>query len=221
MPPKKVTPRGVKASTGPKVSGTPVQKPKRAPARTAKKRDTLYARNLHHISARVPLDTGREINLAPRGQRGDLVPVNREEQEDAKLLGNVGLVIELITPAEAEEVMSKQTIHQQVPHPTLDQLRDELGRPYKRVVTEEPFEQQGKVVARIEEEGSQRSQESRKAIIRDSSPEIVSVPGSPGTLPDIPQDVAPEQVADWAARNLDDGGLSRLRLRIEEVQKDQ
>jgi hypothetical protein len=128
---------------------------------------------------------------------------------DEIFLGNLGILFEVITESEAKDVISKQTTNQQTLHPALNQLRNAKGEEYQRgVVVEENFDDQGKVVAAVTDRGS---------ISRFKAPGTVDQP-----LPDVPQDVRPEEVADWVARQSNvegpEAGIAGLKVTKEQPQ---
>ena len=119
--------------------------------------EQLFVRNNYHTDFSLRLDRHegkRRIELKPRGQRGDFSPIQKADLSDPALIANVNIgVIEVITAGEAAEVATKQTTNQQKVHPALAVLRNELGEEYAQdaVKTEIPFEQQGVVVAELED----------------------------------------------------------------------
>lgn len=169
-----------------------------------------YIRNVRHVPVSIRLDTGRKIELRPRGQRGDTVPVNSEEMQDEKFIGNQDLLFELLTNAEGKNVYKKQVNNQQSVHPALSQIRNERGEEYtKGVVVEENFQDQGKAVAVVDERGQ---------IQRFRAPGSVDNP-----LPEIPSDVPAEEISDWLARqkNIEgpEAGLGNISVTKEDVKK--
>jgi hypothetical protein len=170
-----------------------------------------YIRNTRHVPVSVRLDTGRRLELRPRGQRGDSLPINDEEMQDEKFLGNVGILFEVIPTAEAQNVIQKQTTNQQSVHPALAHLKNERGEQYEKgVVVEENYTDQGKAVAVVNERGQ---------IERFRAPGSVDNP-----LPDIPADVPPEEVSDWVARQRNvegpEAGLGPVKVTKSDVQRE-
>lgn len=146
-----------------------------------------FIRNVRHVQVSLRLGTGRRIELKPRGQRGDTVPVNKDEMVDEIFLGNVGILFEVIPQAEATKIIEKQTTNQQSLHPALAQMRNALGEEYKRaVVVEEHTTESRPVVAAVNDRGE---------ITRFRAPGSVDNP-----LPEIPADVPAEEAQDWLAR---------------------
>lgn len=176
----------------------------------AKKNTQKFIRNVRAIPVSIRLDTGRKIELRPRGQRGDTVPVSDEEMQDDKFVGNADLLFEILTHSEGKNVIGKQTTNQQAAHPALSQIRNERGEEYTRgVVVEENFQDQGKVVGVVDERGS---------IQRFRAPGSVENP-----LPNIPSDVPAEEVSDWVARQKNvegpEAGLGNIKVTKEQVQR--
>lgn len=167
-----------------------------------------YIRNTRYVPVSLRLGTGRKINLQPRGNRGDCAPVNKEETNDEIFLGNLGVLFEVISEAEAKEVIGKQTTNQQQIHPALQQLRNAKGEEYERgVVVEENFDDQSKRVAAINDRGM---------ITRFKAPGTTDMP-----LPEIPDNIPPEEVSDWLARQNTEGpeaGLGGLRVTKDDPQ---
>jgi hypothetical protein len=156
-----------------------------------------YIRNIRHVPVSIRLDTGRKIQLQPRGQRGDTVPVNNEE-------------IELVTESEGKNIIAKQTTNQQAVHPALFQIRTPTGEVYRSgVVVEENFTDQGKVVGVVDERG--QIQRFRAPGVEDQS------------LPEVPSDIPPEEHADWLARQKTiegpEAGLGNIKVTKQEVHK--
>lgn len=155
----------------------------------AKKTETKYIRNVRHVPISVRLDTGRRIELRPRGQRGDCAPVNKEEMEDHKFVNNMDILFEVIPAGEAKEVISKQTINQQAIHPALQQMRNAKGEEFtKGVVLEESSSDtaKGTGVASVDERGM---------ITRFAGRGSVDNP-----ISEVPGHVNPEEASDWLAR---------------------
>lgn len=87
-----------------------------------------YIRNLYGSPLGLRVSKDDRIELRPRGQRGDLVPVSKEQI--SKLAPNIDFMVELISEAEAARVITSQTNNQQSYHPALIALRDPLGGEY-------------------------------------------------------------------------------------------
>jgi len=118
-----------------------------------------YVRNLGHTLFRFKLNSHtagqRGIVLQGRGNRGDLQPIGNEDLNDPNLHANLDMgLVEIITHGEAQDVVSKQTHNQQATHPALAALRNSQGNEYAAdalKVDTVPFEQQGTVVAKLED----------------------------------------------------------------------
>ena len=137
-----------------KKTGTKKTATERKPAVSRDK----FVRNLTGTEFRIRLtrqvQPERPFVLQPRGQRGDIAPLKKEDLQDPILLDNLALgVIELITAAEAQEAIAKQGTNLQAPHPALSALRNELGEEYPEgaLKTEVAFEEQGVTVAHLED----------------------------------------------------------------------
>jgi hypothetical protein len=93
-----------------------------------------YVRNLYTSSLGLRVSVDERFELQPRGMRGDLVPMSKEQI--ARLGNNIGLVVEVISEAEAQKIIGQQTTNQQAHHPALDALRDPLGEQYEQETVE-------------------------------------------------------------------------------------
>lgn len=107
--------------------------------RTKPKSNTKWIRAVYNapFSFRWNNDADKrcEINLEPRGQRGDLYPISNKEEEDSAfqhaLRDNLNLgLIEIISDKEATEVIDKQTTNQTRVHTPTSILRSETGKEY-------------------------------------------------------------------------------------------
>lgn len=193
-----------------------------AKATTTKKRTPkpkpTWLRNLRnvHVSMRV---NGRKIELAARGQRGDISPLKAGDQEDDIFLMNQGLLFETITTAEAKKIAANQQTNSNARlHPALASMRNELGEPYAEgaIKTEAELTSQGKIVANLDDKGDIPI-DRRTGIRRASVPGSVENPGM-----DVPAHIPPEEAADWVARQKTEGveaGLGSLRVVRGDVQK--
>lgn len=152
-----------------------------------KKPEQKFIRNVRHVQVGVRLGTGRRIDLRPRGERGDTVPVSEEEQQDEIFLGNIDLLFELLGSEEAKKNIAKQATNQQSVHPALAQMRNALGEEYTGVVMVEESNEERPVIAAVD---------SRGMITRFKAPGTVDKP-----MPEVPSNIPPEQVSDWIARN--------------------
>ncbi len=173
------------------------------------KKQLKYIRNVRAVPIGMRLGSGRRIDLQPRGMRGDCVPVNEEEMSDEIFLANLDLLFEVITQSEAKDVISKQTTNQQTVHPALSAMRNELGEEYTKGVVVEQSDEDQPVVAAVNERGM---------ITRFRAPGTVDKP-----LPAIPDDIPPEQVSDWVARQRTtegpEAGLAGMKVTKGQVQK--
>ncbi len=145
-----------------------------------------YVRNMSGAPFRMKLNRHapgqRGIQLTPRGTRGDIAPIEPEDTSDMILQDNLALgLIEIITSAEASNTMAKQTTNQQAVHPALAALRNEKGDAGLTLNVDKSMEEQGIVVAQLED--GQIAFERGKG-----GPNIVRrQPGeSPGTPANIP-----------------------------------
>lgn len=97
---------------------------------------------------------GPRTDLKPRGQRGDLVRLEKEDYGDPNLERQLQYqCVELITLAEAREIIAKQAVNQQQQvHPAMAMLRNELGVPYEQgaVKVAPEFNSQGITVATLD-----------------------------------------------------------------------
>lgn len=120
--------------------------------KTTRRNLPKYVRNLYGSPASVRLENGRRITLNPRGNRGDLVPLKKDEETDAKISLNEGLLFEIISGTEAEKIIAKQSTNQQSRQAsTLSKVTNSRGDAYEgEVIIEESLEKQGTKVADLE-----------------------------------------------------------------------
>lgn len=141
--------------------------------RTTKK----FVRNLtrSQVAFRIGGREGRRVDLNPRGNRADLAPVTKDELQE---LNDVGVLYEVITEAEAKEIIGKQTTNQSMYHPALATLRNEYGDKYERAVVVQ--EQDGVAVASLEEDGRGMKINRYEGIVTQNvrGPEQLAVAGS-------------------------------------------
>lgn len=102
----------------------PKTRAKRTPSQPKHMRNVLY------VPISIRLDTGRRIDLKPRGQRGDSAPVQKGEETDDKFAQNKGILFEVITSKEAQEIIGKQDINRHEENPALKAMRNHLGEKY-------------------------------------------------------------------------------------------
>jgi hypothetical protein len=100
-------------------------------------RGPFFVRNLRNIDVGIRLerqDKGARIDLKPRGQINDLKKLKDDDLDDEKLIRNVELgVVEIITAAEAKEIISKQSKNSsRAVHPALALLRNPKGEAYEQ-----------------------------------------------------------------------------------------
>lgn len=115
-----------------------------------------YVRNMSGAPFRMKLNRHmpgqRGIALKPRGERGDIAPLEDDDMEDMILRDNLNLgLVEIITSSEATGAMSKQTINQQAVHPALAALKNSKGKDGMTLNVEQSFEDQGVTVATLED----------------------------------------------------------------------
>ena len=172
-------------------------KKKAAPRRTQQK----YYRNLRAVPVGLRLEeSDRKINLAARGQRGDIAPVKKGEANDPIYLSNVDMLFEVITKEEADAIIEKQATNIQDArrtHPAWDNIRRPDGEQYdqEEIRREAPEESQGYTIAQLDEEGNvPLERQGQKGI----QIKRAALPGSEDNpLPDIPDGVAPEDQANY------------------------
>lgn len=126
------------------------------------------------------------------------------------------MLYEVIEDDLAREIIQKQSTNQQV-HTPLDFLLNERGERYQQApVTAPSYEQQGEVVASIEQTGQGRYTQDNTEVRRNAGPpQIANVPGSVGNpVPEVPSHIPAEQVADWVARNYGDAAGEALRASL-------
>jgi hypothetical protein len=101
----------------------------------------------------------KATELKPRGQRGDLAKLHPEDLQDPELITQVEYgLIEVITAAEAAEIIRKQATNQQAQtHPAMAALRNELGKPYEQhqIKIDPEFNSQGVTVAKLNPQGGE------------------------------------------------------------------
>lgn len=179
MPPKKLTPRGNAAEP----AGTKALSAKKAPvkkASTAKKStaSNKFIRNVLGVNVRLTLDSGRRIDLTPRGQRGDMVAVSKEELDDSIFLNNLGTLYEVISSSEANKIRDKQLTNAgSYVSPRPEQLiKNERGDDIEFTGTEPSNEEISIPVGSLVETETRYTKGPQ--VSRSVSPERASVPGS-------------------------------------------
>lgn len=119
----------------------------------------FYARNLRNAEAAIRLGRNgdrdaKRLEFKPRGQRGDLVKLSKKDLNNEYVIGNIGLLIEIVTADEARKIIEKQTINiQQRVHPAMASLRNSLGKEYEQDSVIYESEDKGVVVAQLNPQG--------------------------------------------------------------------
>lgn len=157
---------------------------KKAPAKRSAPQPK-YIRNIRYvpIACRLGVDK-RRIELAARGQRGDMVPLKKGDLEDDIFIKNDGLLFEVISGAEAKKILEQQTTNQQTQkaHPALAQIRNPLGEEYEqdavKTKAEPEFNSQGVTVADLTESEGGEGSNYDIAIDRRTGIRRAAVPGS-------------------------------------------
>lgn len=180
----------------------------------------------------------KRIELKPRGQRGDMFPLQPEDLNDAGLQTNVEIgLIEIIGDGDAKAIVTKQTQNLQRTHTPLALLRNEKGEEYTpdAFKVEAEFNSQGVVVGVVDQSmGSQ--QENMKwgtgqranagGIIRTGQEQVsqfVPTGGNPAIISSgFPDKNTQAKVADDIARRKGGQGPSSagiLNVTVDPVQK--
>jgi len=191
----KPTGRGASAPnrpTGKKGSAKKATKKKASPG---PKNTRKYIRNLHHGAggARLGLADGSELQLAPRGQVGDLILVGEDQQQDPLYQRNKDFLFEELTVEQGLEVIDKQNINAQAFRSSpLEHITNENGEAYTRPVNvTQTYESQGQVVGAISPAGSGVSSQNTGNIERQTQAAIAQM-GQPPTTQDV---MGPQQIA--------------------------
>lgn len=192
---------------------------KKAPTkRTTKPASPEYVRNTRYTPVSCRVSSERRIELKPRGMRGDMAKLSKSEFEDSRVQANLGLIFEPLSKAQAEKVWNDQLTNQQAHHPALDTLRNDKGEEFDNkdiVVKEETFEDQGVVVAELND--------GQMVIDRGLGIQRFSGMGTQDNPIPIPADVDPDEQADWVARQNIEGpaaGLGNMNVTMDETQKE-
>lgn len=146
-----------------------------------------YVRNRSGAPFRMKLGrhTGGQpgISLKPRGERGDISPLESGDLEDMILRDNLALgLVEIITETEAVRATGKQTTNQQTAHPALAALRNEQGEGGMTLAPmQKSFDEQGIAVAQLEDGqiAFERDKRGRETIKRQPG----EAPGVPANIP--------------------------------------
>lgn len=204
----------------------PAKKPaaKRPTKSTATKKATprassvkKYIRNLRYTPVTCRVSPERRIELRPRGMRGDMAQLSKQEFSDSRIQANMDLIFEALTQVEAQKVWDDQLTNQQAHHPAMDALRNDKGELFDNkniVVKEETFNDQGVVVAELND--------GQMVIDRGLGIQRFNGMGTQDNPIPVPADVDPEQKADWIARQKTEGpaaGLGNMEVTIETPQK--
>lgn len=140
-----------------KKSTTRAKKPAATKSAAPRASTKKFLRNLTGYEVGIRLERQerpkKRHDIKPRGQRGDLVLLQKDDLSDPAVTENVALgVVEVITEAEARKVIEQQNTNRQARiHPALGLLTNELGEKIDTVVVEEDEADRGLVVARLEE----------------------------------------------------------------------
>lgn len=126
---------------------------KKAPAKP-RASTQKWIRNIREVPVSIRLDTGRRIELLPRGRRGDSVPVSATEIKDEKFRLNKDLLFEVITETEANNVIGKQDTNRLQVHPAMSQIRNAKGEEYANAPAITPEQEvKGTQVGTIDDRG--------------------------------------------------------------------
>jgi hypothetical protein len=118
-----------------------------------KAKTKFYYRSILRCKSSLKLEN-RRVDLEPRGYRGDCQPILEADFEDPRFDMNRSLIFEVITEAEAKEIISKQSINQQHFHPAHAAIQNELGININQIRVAEQEEAQGISVGKINPDGS-------------------------------------------------------------------
>jgi len=184
MPPKKVSPRGTAAEpAGAKVTATRKPAAKKAAAKPAAKKPentTNFIRNIRGVDIRVTFDSKRRIQLNARGQRGDMAAISKEELDDAIFLDNLGVLYEVISGADAQEIRAKQLTNASSyasPRPE-DILRSEHDKPTQFTGVGQSDADRSITIGKLNEVEGRPNEEKSIEVTRSVQPERVDIPGS-------------------------------------------
>jgi hypothetical protein len=127
-----------------------------APVETPQEEQRLFIRNMSGVPFRIKLHRHTAgqggIQLKPRGERGDISPLEKGDTDDIVLKDNIALgLIELVAELYAIQAIEKQSTNQQAPHSALAALRNEKGEGGLTVSMEKSAEEQGVTVASLED----------------------------------------------------------------------
>jgi hypothetical protein len=96
-------------------------------------------------------DKKERIDLAPRGQRGDMFPLRPEDESDHILIANLQTgLIQLIGDGEAKRIAENQTVNIQKTNTTLAMIVNETGQPINKLTVETEYNRQGVVIGYVD-----------------------------------------------------------------------
>lgn len=112
-----------------------------------------FIRNLRHVQVGISLDKTdpqNRIDLKPRGQRGDTIPLDKKWLENHIFHLNHNLLFEVINWGEGYDTIQKQGINMQSVQPDnrhlFNDLRDENDQPYTKHRILPPTNAEGTIV---------------------------------------------------------------------------
>lgn len=191
----KPTGRGASAPNKPTGKRGSAKKASKKKASPGPKNKRKYIRNLHHGAggARLGLADGSEIQLAPRGQVGDLVLIGEEQQEDPLYQRNKDFLFEELTVEQGLEVIDKQNINAQTHRVSpLEHITNENGEHYSNPVNvTQTYESQGQVVGAISPAASGQPSQNTGNIERQTQAAVAQM-GQPPTMNEV---MGPQLVA--------------------------
>lgn len=181
----------------------------------------------------------KRIELKPRGQRGDMFPLQENDLEDANLQTNLEIgLIEIIPNGVAKSILSKQTKNMSKVHTPIALLRGPNGKPYEEgsIKVEMEYNKQGVVVATTDPnidtaDDKQVAKAKDLGLLRTTQGErpeqvarYVPLGGNPAIISDgFATDNVKAKIADDIARNKDlqgPGAAGILSLIVEPTQKE-
>lgn len=149
-----------------------------------------YVRNLSGAPFRMKLNRhtpGQQgIQLKPRGERGDMAPLEEVDYQDPILSDNTSLgLVEIITQHEATNAMGKQTINQRAVHPALAALRNENDEEGLTLNVQRQADEDSIVVAELDngEIAFERQTPGKGAEIKRPARAPGESPGTPANIP--------------------------------------
>jgi hypothetical protein len=132
-------------------------------------KERKFIRNLRNIQASVslePKNPSLRIELKPRGQRGDIIPLREAYLESPLFEANHNLVFEIINEEQAREALAKQMVNaanEPFVHPALEAMRDENDQPILRHRILPPQRSSGQVMQ--ERDASGRWVENKREVL--------------------------------------------------------